>query len=91
MSSRVLDWITDIETVREGLKPSPTQHGLTEIIRGLKTFSARKINEENNTAGHAFWQRSFYDHVIKDDSDLEQHRAYIQNNPLKWSQDKYFA
>ena len=34
-------------------------------------------------------QRSFYDHVIRDDDDLGRIREYIQNNPLKWSLDEY--
>ena len=29
------------------------------------------------------WQRGYYDHVIRNDSDLHETRAYIQNNPLK--------
>lgn len=37
-------------SVGNGLKPFPTMamkcHGLSEIIRGLKTFSSRKINEK---------------------------------------------
>jgi putative transposase len=41
---------------REGLKPSPTnknQHGLTEIVRALKTFSARQINQKRGLTGVA--------------------------------------
>ena len=30
-----------------------------------------------------FWQRDFYDHVIRDETDLEQKRTYIRNNPNK--------
>ena len=35
-----------------GLKPAPTQrHGLPEIVRAFKTFSARRINALQGTAG----------------------------------------
>ncbi len=40
------------ENQREGLKPSPTNsHGITEIVRGFKTFSARKINQIRESVG----------------------------------------
>jgi hypothetical protein len=41
------------------LKPAPTkQHGLAEIIRAFKTFSAQRINEIHNTSGIPIWQRN---------------------------------
>jgi putative transposase len=44
--------------VGAGLKPAPTaikRHGLPEIIRAFKTFSARKINVMRNTPGKPVW------------------------------------
>ena len=57
--------------VGNGLKPFPTKiHGLSEIIRGFKTFSSRRINEKitNDTRFH--WQKSFYDHVIRNENEF---------------------
>ena len=34
------------------------------------------------------WQRSFYDHVIRNDDDLNSIREYIRNNPLQWALDE---
>lgn len=34
------------------------------------------------------WQRSFYDHVIRDEQSLHDVREYIQNNPLNWELDE---
>jgi|694.fasta_scaffold63943_3 putative transposase len=36
---------------------------------------------------HKIWQKSFYDHVIRNEKDLDRIREYIQNNPLKWDLD----
>ena len=33
------------------------------------------------------WQRNYYEHVIRNDEDLERIREYIQMNPLQWKQD----
>ncbi|RPH59407.1 MAG: transposase [Chloroflexi bacterium] len=30
-----------------------------------------------------FWQKRFWDHVIRDDRDFENHLHYIHNNPVK--------
>jgi len=72
--------------VGNGLKPFPT-HGLSEMIRGFKTFSSRKINEGIKNNHNFQWQKSFYDHVIRSENELSRIREYIQNNPLKWELD----
>jgi REP element-mobilizing transposase RayT len=37
-----------------------------------------------------FWQRSYYEHVVRGDNDLFEIRRYIEENPLKWINDKYY-
>lgn len=78
-------WINDMN-VGNGFKPFPTgktQHGLPEIIRGLKTFSSRRINEINDKEKFQC-QKSYYDHIIRNDKSLLEIRKYIQSNPRKW-------
>ena len=36
----------------------------------------------------ALWQRSFYDRVIRNDTELQSIRQYIVDNPLKWAVDR---
>ncbi len=79
--------------VRAGLKPAPTKpdptnHGLPEIVRAFKTFSARRINERRQTAGVGVWQRNYYEHIIRNDESLNQIRQYIADNPLQWEFDR---
>lgn len=80
----------DSATVGTGFKPVPTTATVTlsEIIRGLKTFSARKINEIRQTPGLPVWQRSFHDHIIRNEKSYWQIKKYIQNNPLNWLTDR---
>jgi len=33
--------------------------------------------------GQHFWQRDFYEHVIRNEVDLQEKRVYIRNNPIK--------
>jgi REP element-mobilizing transposase RayT len=87
------------ETLEMGLKPISTpsirchmdkQHGLSEFVRALKTFSARGINELRNTIGRNIWQRGYYDHIIRNDESLKRIRIYILNNPSNWKDDRFF-
>jgi putative transposase len=76
---------------RAGLKPAPTNHhGLPEVVRALKTFSARKINQIRNSIGISVWQRNYYEHVIRNEKELNKLREYIVDNPLQWYCDEYF-
>jgi REP-associated tyrosine transposase len=36
-----------------------------------------------------FWQRNYYEHVIRDQIELEKIREYIRRNPLMWTCDRY--
>jgi putative transposase len=80
--------------VGAGLRPAPTtgpavkRHGLPEIVRAFKSFSARRINEMYGAAGVPFWQRGFYEHIVRKDRELNAIRRYILDNPLKWALDR---
>ncbi|MFZ2834535.1 MAG: transposase [Candidatus Moraniibacteriota bacterium] len=81
-----------IEIVGTGLKPVPTDivknHSLSEIIRGFKTFSARFINQQQKMQGRNIWQRSFYDHIIRNEIELNKILEYILINPKMWERDR---
>lgn len=78
-------------TVGAGLRPARQtpmrRHGLSEIMRGFKTFSARRVNEIRGTSHVPVWQRGFYDRVIRREDELRQVREYIVNNPRRWADD----
>ena len=60
---------------------------LPKIIQQYKASVTHKINTLQE--GHHFqWQRSFYDHVIRNENELSRMRGYIQNNSLKWDLDR---
>jgi REP element-mobilizing transposase RayT len=62
-------------------------YALPEIVRAFKSISAKIINFNNHTPGVPFWQRGYYDHIIRDETELNAVRDYIINNPLQWSLD----
>lgn len=39
--------------------------------------------------GH-LWQRNYYDHIVRNDADLDRIRQYIENNPATWDADQLY-
>lgn len=86
--------IIAIEDSRRGVLPyarprfqSPSQ-SLGSIVRGFKSATTKRINEIRGTPGTAVWQRNYYEHVIRNESELIRIREYIANNPHQWSLDR---
>jgi len=52
---------------------------LGAIIGRFKEQCTKRIHKAGSST--FMWQRSFYDHVIRNEKDLERIRAYIQENP----------
>ena len=42
----------------------------------------------NKDYGTNIWQRHFFDHIIRDREDLENHINYIKSNPMNWNLDE---
>jgi REP element-mobilizing transposase RayT len=55
------------------------------IIRGFKGASTKRINELHNTQGERFWQRNYYEHVIRGERDYGRIQRYISENPMRAS------
>jgi putative transposase len=84
--------------VGAGLRPAPTpssphltvpkrHHPLSEIVRVWKSFSSRRINALRGTPGKTVWQRNYYEHVIRNETEMANVRFYIQMNPGRWASD----
>jgi len=63
-------------------------HGLSEVIRGFKTFSARRINILRLSAGTPLWQRGYHEHIVRNETALKKIRDYINANPARWADDR---
>ena len=70
-------------------RPAPT---VGEIIGTFKSLCIHDwltyMKEKEIDAVGKFWQRNYYEHVIRNEDELNRIREYIQNNPLKWHLDK---
>lgn len=65
------------------MKASAPTISVPNLIRSFKVLVSKEI-------GQSIWQRSYHDHIIRDEEDYLNHLQYIENNPAKWSKDKYY-
>jgi len=66
----------------------PVTGSMPTIIRSFKSAATKRIDELRNTPGAAIWQRNYYEHVIRNDDELNRIREYIANNPAQWAIDR---
>jgi putative transposase len=72
-------------TRRQEQYGKPVRGSLPTMMRSLKSAVSKAINELRGTPGESVWQRGYYEHVIRDERELNKHRRYISENPLRWS------
>ena len=62
---------------------------LSTIIGSYKSGVTRRIHQREPNL--AVWQKSFYDHVIRNEESCHRIREYIAGNPWKWTDDEYYT
>ena len=73
--------------------PRAVSTGLPSLMRRFKTLSTTRairtpVMRESVPPHGRLWQRSYYEHVVRDDNSLERIRDYIITNPLRWALDR---
>ena len=65
--------------------PPTKQHSIvSRFISNFKRFC-------NKECGEKIWQRTFYDHIIRNQRDYEEHVKYIHENPARWYFDELYS
>ena len=65
----------------------PQSKNLASIVRGYK-IGVTKYARQHNLPFK--WQARYHDHVIRNDREYERIRQYIDENPARWEEDRYF-
>jgi len=80
---------TGVKPAGAGVKPAPTVGKIVGEFKSLCVNDWLKYIEENKIdAIGKFWQRNYYERIIRNEEELKNIREYIINNPLKWEMDK---
>ena len=57
---------------------------VSTVVGQMKRWASKQ-------AATALWQKSYHEHVIRGEDDYRQIREYIENNPAKWAEDRYYT
>ncbi len=71
-------------------RPRGTSKTIGSIIRGFK-IGVTKYIRQHNPSIKSIWQRNYYEHIIRNDDELNRIRKYINENPLKWNNDEHYV
>ena len=83
--------ITINENLNRAIHESPLRDGrsvISKIVGYVKMNSSKAIHLFDPDL--KLWQRSYYDHIIRNDADYLEKADYILTNPAKWQEDEYF-
>ena len=56
---------------------------ISTVVGSMKRWISRQV-------GKPIWQKSFYDHGIRDQQDYLKIWEYIDNNPARWEEDCFY-
>jgi len=78
---------------RADMKSAPTLSGIVQSFKRYSTIEYIKM-VKNGVLPHfnkQIWQRSFYDHIIRNRDDYNEIFKYIRDNPTRWLHDKFYT
>lgn len=62
---------------------------IPKIVGWYKMNTAKRINTKLDKTGTPFWQRNYYEHIIRNEESLHRIRQYIDENPERWDEDRF--
>ncbi len=74
-------WVVMPNHVHAVLRPLPGW-ALSEILKGWKGYTAREANKILKRTGKEFWQIESFDHLVRDDEDMNRCCQYTTMNPV---------
>ena len=68
----------------------PQPRSIGAVMAGFKSAATKRINELRQTPGMKLWQRNYWEHIVRNEPELNRIREYIHNNPAQWVLDKLY-
>lgn len=75
-------WLPEAE--RTTARVVPTVSAVIGAYKSVVAMRWLQVCKAHGKRMHTLWERSFYDHIIRDDEDLYCKQRYIQENPIRW-------
>ena len=75
--------------LQKGRETSPLHKPtLGRIVEDYKCMTTKQINIIRDTPDMSVWQAGYFEHIIRNEIELNKIREYIMDNPLRWAFDK---
>ncbi|MCL4558950.1 MAG: transposase [Deltaproteobacteria bacterium] len=85
-------WVAQNKTIPNRaihrIAPTFQSNSIGAIIGQFKSIVTKKINLIRSTPGAPLWQRNYYEHIIRNEGDMNGIREYVMNNTLRWIEDE---
>ena len=79
----------NITKTLDGGTPSLRKPILGQMVAYFKYQSGKEMNAVDNSGTITkFWQRNYYEHIIRNENELKQKTDYILDNPSRWDDDQ---
>ncbi len=80
-------------TVNGRMQSAPTDSWvvLGDIVRGFKSSVTKRVRQLPNMNDTRLWQRNYWEHIIRNENELNHIRNYIRHNPQKWETDQLYG
>ena len=88
------DHIHLLLTVQNGQSGTPVPTDVKLKVDNKNSLVAKFVSTFkrfcNKEYGKNIWQGRYYDHIIRNQADYNEAWEYIENNPVKWQEDKFY-
>jgi putative transposase len=71
--------------LRDGMQAK----SLASLVAGFKAAVTKRAAATLPRLRMPIWQRNYYEHVVRNERDLERIRSYVEANPARWEEDGY--
>ena len=68
----------------DGWEEAQSGPAISTVVGQMKRAVSKSLRQE-------IWQRSFHDHVIRNEKDYQMIWQYIEDNPRKWKEDCFYT
>ena len=84
--------LVEIERARADMESAPTIISIVQAFKRYSTVEYIRLVKRGQAAplDKHLWQRSFHDHVIRNETDYRMIAEYIQSNPRLWHKDCFY-
>ena len=70
---------------------APTIPNIVGAYKSLVANGCLNIFKSKNEIMGKLWQRNYYEHIIRNEQSYQRISEYIINNPIKWTEDKFYT